>query len=459
MSDHTDASLPIHRIRDALRRGEDIVTPTAGYDNNAGASKPCGSLMPKGALNYVPPCSGGWGIIRGALQVPESITIFQTPVGCGRHGSVAAIMDGNRDRMYFIDIHEDDLVMGRHMDSLEHKVDAIMRLREEKPKAVWIFSTCIDDLLGSDYEGVCNALSDRYGIPFVNGRMDPVTSSSSTPPMVKYQRSVVRFLSEAGPVPVRDDVVAIMGNFAPVEANSELYELLRSAGVASVRSLPDCATFEDLLAMREASRVIAVTAWAQHGCRDLKRAFGTPWRYCGLHYDPAAIARTYEDMGDFLGRTLPWEPYYEQALASIDQARSWACGLRVAVGAGLNGSTFEIATVLARAGAKISFLIAGEVSEHDLPYLEELTALNPNIPVYPESAPAMALVTGVPHATDVAVGYGAAWLAPESSVFSLGENMQPYGFQATNRLLDGVRSSIGISTDVRQLFNSEALVI
>ena len=92
-------------------------------------------MIPKGSLRYVAPCAGGWGIARGAMQVPESVMLFQAPCACGRHGSIAAIMNGYRDRMYYLDVSEEDLVMGTHMDRVEEAVDRIMQLRSLQPKA------------------------------------------------------------------------------------------------------------------------------------------------------------------------------------------------------------------------------------------------------------------------------------------------------------------------------------
>ena len=126
-------AVPLSAVRDALRHGPQILAPQASYTQVVGLPIGEGCLIPKGSLRYVAPCAGGWGIARGAMQVPGSIVIFQAPCGCGRHGSVAAVMNGYRDRMYYVDISEDDLVMGTHMERLEAIVDRVLRLRAEKP--------------------------------------------------------------------------------------------------------------------------------------------------------------------------------------------------------------------------------------------------------------------------------------------------------------------------------------
>ena len=49
-----------------------------------------GKVVSGPCLHYSAPSAGGWGIVRTALLVPESVMLFVAPHGCGRHGSVSA---------------------------------------------------------------------------------------------------------------------------------------------------------------------------------------------------------------------------------------------------------------------------------------------------------------------------------------------------------------------------------
>ena len=456
--DNRDA-VPLCEVRDALRNGPQDLTPQTSYTQVVGLPIGEGCLIPKGSLRYVAPCAGGWGIARGAMQVPGSIVIFQAPCGCGRHGSVAAVMNGYRDRMYYVDISEDDLVMGTHMERLEEIVDYVLRLRPERPSAVWLFSTCIDDLLGSDYVNVCRRMTERYGIPFMDGHMDPVSMSSTTPPPVKLQRGIYGFLTQAGAVARDPHAVNLIGNFATVDETSELYELLAAAGYATVRQLPACETFDEFLRMREASYNLLLKPFGRHACRDLEAAFGTPWHLTGMPYDIDRVAAMYRELGAFLGTELPFEPFYAQAQAELEQARSWMEGLGVAVGANLNGSTFEVAALVARMGARITFLLAEEMEPGDLPYIEALCAIDPQIPVYSGSHPRMAVVREVDHPTDVAIGLDAARLVEHAAPLSLGVDVQPFGFEAARFLVDGIRQALEERGDARSMLYAQTLVV
>ena len=90
--------------------------PTLGTRGKS-VSSPC--------LHYSAPSAGGWGIVRTALLVPETVMLFVAPHGCGRHGSVSSIQLGLRQRIYYMDISEEDLVLGSHVDRIPEVVGSI----------------------------------------------------------------------------------------------------------------------------------------------------------------------------------------------------------------------------------------------------------------------------------------------------------------------------------------------
>ncbi|WP_283169713.1 nitrogenase component 1 [Curtanaerobium respiraculi] len=453
-----DVAIPIGRLRSmgAVSGGAD-----ASADGTQVVGLPIGEncLTPKGFARFVAPCAGGWGIARGAMQVPETVMLFTSPLGCGRHGSMAAYMHGYRDRMYYLDATEEDLVMGAHMDHVEEAVARIMEMRKPAPRAFYLFSTCVDDLLGSDYRSVCAKLERRYGIPFVDGHMDPISMTSSTPPPVNLQRSIYRFLQKAGKIPAKRGEANIIGGFAPVMGGSELHALLASAGYHTVRQMTACKTFDEFCLMRGASFNILLKPFGRLACEDMRRGLGIPWFLTGMPIDPDHVARMYEGLGESLGAEIDCKEYELRARQALDDAAPWMAGLDIAVGSSLNGSTFEIAAVLARAGANISFLIAEELSESDAPFIDYLGRVDPAIPVYPGTHPGMSLVAGAPRATDVAIGFDVARLAPEAAVVEWGVDRQPFGFQALEYLLRSVHDALSSKRDAKELMYSKGLVV
>ncbi len=112
----------------------------------------------------------------------------------GRHGSVSSVQLGLRSRIRYMDITEEDLVLGSHMDRIPAVVEDILSCLPKRPPAFFICASCIDDLLASDYKNLCLRLTERYGLPFVDCHMNPITANSSMPPALNIQRSLYDFL-------------------------------------------------------------------------------------------------------------------------------------------------------------------------------------------------------------------------------------------------------------------------
>ncbi len=457
----TDAgvAVPLKDMVDRTSRPSDVLEDSADGSQVVGLPITEGCLTPKGFVRYVAPCAGGWGIVRGAIQVPDSVILFTAPAGCGRHGSLSAIMNGYRDRIYYLDATESDLVMGTHLERVKQAVAWIMEHRRPRPRAFLLFSTCVDDLLGSDYRGLAAEMEHKYGIPFVDGHMDPVTMTSHTPPPVTLQRTIYHVLEHLPQGPHDEHAINIIGGFAPVAAESELYPLLKQAGYQSVHQIAACKNFDEFAEIRLSHFNILLKAFGRLACDEMKKKWGTPYKLTGMPMSIDHVAHMYDALGEALGVKLEYEPYKTHAQQSIEEARSWLSGKNVAVGSSLNGSTFEIAALLQQAGAHIVALVAEEAAASDAPYVDELMQVNPTLPVYPSTNPRMATVTGLNEPVDIAVGFDVGRLCPEATCVPWGVDQQPFGFQAIEYLLSEVKHALTETRDTRKMLLEKTLVV
>lgn len=423
-------------------------------------------LLPQGCARFVSPGMGGWGIARGALCIPESVLLFVAPQACARHGIVASVLNGNRNRIFFLGTSETDLVMGTHVDRIQEMVGRILAALPEQPRAFLILATCVDDLLGSDIHGICRTLSKKYGIPFSDFHMDPITKTSSTPPAISLQRSIFRLLSDEGPLPdpngrpqLEPDAANLIGGFVPVDADSELYDVLRAAGLTTLRQLSTCATYDDFLAMRLSGRNILLKPFAGLACRDMERRLGIPWHPVKQHLLPELVAAQYDALGSELGTRLGYEDARARAFAELDAARPWISQLSVAVGSNLNGSSFEVAALLRRLGAHVSFVIADQVAPSERTALEELAAHDPELRVYPATHPALSLVGKLDERADVAIGFDAAKLCPEAHLMLLDADTQPFGFQCATSLIRDLHAALDHPLSAKELLYKKGMVV
>ena len=147
------------------------------------------------ALHYTSPAHGGWGMVRIAMSVPESYQIFFAPAACGRHGAISAVMHGYRDRLAYYFLEEKDIISGGYEEQIFDAVRQILRRLDKKPKAVLLFVTCIDDLMGTDLEALTQELEATFeGVDFTFCHMDPIRNDSKLPPPQNIHQQMYRLL-------------------------------------------------------------------------------------------------------------------------------------------------------------------------------------------------------------------------------------------------------------------------
>lgn len=418
-----------------------------------------GRVVSKPCLHYSAPSAGGWGIVRTALLVPESIMLFVGPHGCGRHGSVSSVQLGLRNRIYYMDVTEEDLVLGDHVNRIDGVVEHILTERKQAPAAFLICATCIDDLLATDYRNIVGRLTKKHGIPFTDCHMNPITMNSMLPPALNVQRSIYSFLCNSDEARTKKNTVNLIGHFTPVHRLSEIFSVLKNAGFEEVLQISNCTSFSEFLQMRNSSHNILIKPFGRIACRNMKKSLGIPWHKQFIRYGVEGIKRAYDEMSAFLGRPLDISGYYDACLGEIETHRSTLKGLRIGVGEGVNGSPFEIAAALAEYGADIAFVVCSAVDDYEWEYVRRLKKTCGDVPVYTNYHPSMAMINAIPEAADVALGFDASYMCPTARLFALDSDDQHYGFEAVSALLHGIANALESNVSARELLYSKGLVV
>ena len=133
-------------------------------------------------LHYCSPAHGGWGVVRVALLVPEAHILFVCPPACGRHGAIAAIEQGYKKRISYLCIGDNEIVLGGYEAEIERGVREVMSRIKPRPRALMIFMSCIDDLLGTDHTAAIRRMEEEHGIPIRLARMNPISLDNKLPP-------------------------------------------------------------------------------------------------------------------------------------------------------------------------------------------------------------------------------------------------------------------------------------
>ena len=190
---------------------------------------------------------GCGGIIDIALMIPESIVLFVAPLGCARH--VTTHTWQREGRVFALALDEAEVVTGAHLKSIEQAVMEIYDYCREKPRLITICGSCIDRLMASDFELVAERLSGEIPARILVTWMDPVIGRKEHC-QVRCWDKVYSLWRKSN-----DKVMAVnlIGRLHKPAQDSELEDLLKKAGVKSVKHMEECKTLEEFYDMGKAS--------------------------------------------------------------------------------------------------------------------------------------------------------------------------------------------------------------
>ena len=93
-------------------------------------------------------------------------------------------------------------------------------------------------------ERICKRAQKAVGIPVLPCYMYALTREGRKPPMVHVRQSIYSLLE---PKKKKSTSVNLLGHFAPLEDDSELYDLLRQLGIKRFVRFPDVKTMMSIL--------------------------------------------------------------------------------------------------------------------------------------------------------------------------------------------------------------------
>ena len=246
------------------------------------------------ALQYTSPAHGSWGMVRIGMSVPESFQIFFAPAACGRHGAISAVMHGYRDRLAYYFLEEKDIISGGYEAQIFDAVEMVLKRVKKKPKAMLLFVTCIDDLLGTDLEALTLDLNNRFeGVDFTFCHMDPIRNDSKLPPAQNIHQQMYRLLKKKE---MQKNSVNCIGNLMPVNADCELYAVLKHMGIDKVNHILQSENYEGFQEMAAARCNLMIAPTGAAAVKQMKQDLKIPFADLCVSYDLDIIKKQYETL-------------------------------------------------------------------------------------------------------------------------------------------------------------------
>ena len=385
-------------------------------------------------VHYCSPAHGGWGVVRVAMLVPESYQLFVCPSACGRHGALGAIEHGNKERLSYLYIDEADIVSGSYEDLILEGVDALLEALEEMPKAMFIFVSCLDDLLGTDHVAILDVLNKKYPIKFQVGHMNPITNGSKTPPPVTLQRKMYELVEGNGE---KEETLNLLGNFVPLEENNELFDVLSQLGIKEIKHISEQKTFKAFEEMGESKYSLVLRPEAKVAAEDMKRHNNINYRFLPVSYDMEVIAEQYKEIIEMINQdvTVDFTAIQEEAKACIEKAKEVIGDFPIVIGNSAVCRPFNLAKALISYGFNVQKVYADDVAsfekasfewlQENAPQVEIISALNHN------------RINRVEEEQDcIAIGYNAAYIEKSKHVVDLIQDEHMFGYKGIVKLMD-----------------------
>lgn len=381
-------------------------------------------------IAYNSPGALGFGVKRAALVIPESVLLLVSPDACARNSTVLSSEEGYADRLFYLLMSESDLVTGNHLARIPEAIGEIMSVCDPVPKVVVVCITCVDALMGTDLERVCRAAQERCGVLVVPSYMYALEREGRKPPMTAI-RTTIYSLLERGTV--RPDTVNLMGFFTPLDPRSELFALLRSAGIRQVNQVSAMRSLDEYREMGSANFNLVLHPEARPAAADLGRRLAMPSVELARLSDPERIHRQYQLFATGIGVPLDDGAYLDEARDVRDAFARRHAHTTFALGEMANADPFELACTLVGMGMEVSAIFSN-VTDYEYPFIERLACVSPLTRVYAGISPTMVNYAGDVEA-DVSIGKDAGIYCPSSVNVAWNSEAQPFGYRGFVDLL------------------------
>jgi nitrogenase molybdenum-cofactor synthesis protein NifE len=383
-------------------------------------------------LAFNSPGAQGFGVKRAGLAIPGSVELLVSPGCCGRNTTMLNELGDYGEKFFYMLMDDTDIVTGRHLVKIPAAVKEICETCETVPSAVMICITCVDALLGTDMERVCKKASKQAGIPVLPCYMYALTREGRLPPMVAVRKSIYSLLK---PIKKTPDAINILGYFAPLDNDCELYHLLNQAGIQHIREISRCKDFEEYMAMAQANFNLVLNQEARYAAQDMQKKLKIPSIELNRMYQLDKIQNQYRLLGQIIGAALDDQKYYDSAFDSVEKFRRNYGSITFAVGEMVNANAFELSLALIRYGFAVSE-IYGTVGGLNFAYIKKIAQLSPQTKIYSNLSPTMLYYDAGDSKSNVVIGRDAQYYHPDCTGIAWNEERQPFGYAGVRKLFD-----------------------
>ena len=229
---------------------------------------------------------------------------------------------GLQGRCVSVVIDQHDVTFGCAKKT-EQAFDELMR--ECKPDAVYIVTTCVPEIIGDDFDAVAYSLQEKYNIPVMAVHTEHFKCNNHLPGI---ERTLTASFSMMEMCEKKNSVNIIgqrMGNFS----DTEVYRVLKNANIDISAMIPSGITVDEIKHAPQARVNIVVHELGLALAKKMQSKFGIPYILFDKFTNPIRIEQAYKTLFEFLQVDYPEElvKLKERAIVAMTEAKDMLQGV------------------------------------------------------------------------------------------------------------------------------------
>ena len=179
--------------------------------------------------------------------------------------------------------------------------EAFAELMEEfSPKAVYLVTTCIVEVIGDDIEAMAVNYSDKYGLPVMVVHAENFKTDDHLPGIEHTMNASIDIMEKQDICECVNVLGLRLGDFT----KTEVYGFLTESGIETALMLPGKSSAEQLRTAPKAKCNIVVHPVGLPLAKEMEKKFGTPYVVFERYSDPDRIMNCYKQLFEILGKPL-----------------------------------------------------------------------------------------------------------------------------------------------------------
>ena len=406
-------------------------------------------------LEYATPARGTWNIVHTGMLIPEAHEIFVCAASCLRGVVLTAAEMGAEQRFSTVEIKEHNLFEGDMERLLIEGVSDIIEKLPKRPPAVLVYTSCVHHFAGCDLEMMYEELRTRFpDIDFADCYMNPIMRKSGLTPDQLMRSRLYMLLKER---PKNEKAVAIIGNDLPTREESELMEILQSAGL-KIHEITSCNTYEEYQKMAEAKVYISYHLPAVAGGDMLADRLGGRHLYVPFSFDYEEIQAGFQKVGEALDIEIPdYEEKRQLCEKALKETLEFLGKTKITIDYTCCPRPLGLAKMLLNAGFAVEKVYVDTITVEDKADFEYLQKHFPELLLYPTIHSGMRFMAGKEKTNVLAIGQKAAYFDNTNHFVNVVEGGGMLGYDAILNTLKLMREAYLEEKDMRNLIQIKGM--